>query len=182
MSETSNSAELEIELSYLLTRVPDGLDQIQPTRIVDVYLSDDSDLTTKLRLRQKDDKYEFTKKVNLDPNDLSMQHEYNVPLTKREFELLRGAGGREVIKDRYLLDAGGHTIEIDVFRGALGGFALAEVEFKSQAERAAFTPPDYCGADITQENFIAGAHLAGKSLSDIQPHLDRLGYKPLKIK
>jgi len=112
--------------------------------------------------------------VNTDPNDLSLQDEYTIPLTEREFKRLREAGGREVIKDRYEVPLGGHTMEIDVFREGLAGLIIIEVEFGSQAERDAFIPPEYFGTDVTQEDFIAGVYLAGKSYADIKSHIDRL--------
>lgn len=166
--------ETEIEVAYLCKELPAELLTDIPTRITDIYLSDEKDLLTKIRLRQKGETYEFTKKVNIDPSDLSIQNEYNVPLSKNEFEKLRGAGGREVVKDRYTSPYGKHILEIDVFRGELEGFVLVEVEFAGQTERDAFKPPAFCSHEVTQENFIAGAYLAGKSLADIQPDIDRI--------
>jgi CYTH domain-containing protein len=172
-----SSAELEIELAFLATRLPEGLENITPVRIVDFYLSDEP--MAKLRLRQKGTTFELTKKVCLDPNDFSQQQEYNTPLTLAEFEKLRTAGGREVVKDRYYLPLDKHTAEVDVFRGQLEGLVLIEFEFKSKAERDAFSPPDFCGADVSQEGFVSGAYLAGKSLGDIQADLDRFHYTAL---
>ena len=173
MSDNS-AAELEIEVAYMPKELPSELLSGKPVLIVDVYLSDETDLLSKLRLRQKDTVYEFTKKVNLDPDDLSIQQEYNTPLTKAEFEKLRSAGGREVVKDRYKVPLGEHTMEIDVFREKLEGLVIIEVEFKNQEAKEAFVAPDHFGNDITQENFIAGAYLAGKSLADIQSDIDRV--------
>lgn len=166
-------AEREIEVAYLPKHLPDGLLSTKPTRIVDIYLSGDDSLE-KLRLRQKGDKFEITKKVCADPNDLSLQDEYNISLNEQEFGALRKAGGREVVKDRYEVPLGEHTMEVDVFKGDMEGFVLIEVEFKSVAERDAFVPPEYFGAEVTQEDFIAGSYLAGRSLADIQPDIDRV--------
>jgi len=177
-----DSAVTEIEISYLPKELPAGLlDAIKPVRIVEIYLSNPSVLTTKIRLRQRGSTYELTKKVNLDPANLSVQKEYTIPLTKEEFELFRSAGGRELVKDRYKLPVQDHIAEFDVLRGDLDGFVMIEVEFTSEADRDAFVAPDYFGADITQEDFIAGAYLAGKTYTDIQSHLDRLGYVPINI-
>jgi adenylate cyclase len=174
MTDISNNAELEIEVTYLPKQVPDGLLAGSPTRIVDIYLSGEGELLTKLRLRQRGTKYEITKKVNLDPNDLSLQDEYTIPLTEKEFTKLRSIGGREVVKDRYLTPLGEHMMEIDVFRDRLEGLTVIEVEFKSKAKRDEFLAPDYFGKDVTQEDFIAGAYLAGKSYKDIESDIARL--------
>lgn len=173
MSDTATNAELEIEVAYLPKRVPEDLLTGSPTRIVDIYLSAENDLLTKLRLRQKGKKYEITKKVNINPSDLSLQDEYTIPLTEQEFKNLRKTGGREVTKDRYEVPLGAHMMEIDVFKRDLEGLIIIEVEFKDQAARDAFTPPDYFGDEVTQEDFIAGAYLAGKTYADIQPEIAR---------
>lgn len=180
MSNTRHAnQEQEIELAFLAKSLPKELQTIEPERIIDIYLSDDSDLLTKLRLRQKDDYYELTKKINTDPNDLSFQDEYTIPLSSHEFEKFCALGGREVIKDRYVIKHGHHDIEIDVFKGKLEGFVLIECEFKNLADRNAFVPPNYCGPEVTQEDFIAGVYLAGKRYADIEQELKRLDYKRL---
>jgi adenylate cyclase len=177
MTESGSNIELEIEAAYLAKRLPEGMSGAVPVRVLDIYISDDTDLLTKLRLRQKGDTYELTKKVNLDPADLSLQNEYTIPLTKEEFTKLRIAGKREVEKDRYMMAAGKHMAEIDVFQGALAGLVMIEFEFGSTDERNAFQPPAYCGSEVTQEDFVAGAYLAGKSYKDIASELEQLGYR-----
>jgi len=41
--------------------------------------------------------------------------------------------------------------------------------------------PDFCLADVTQEEFLAGGFLAGKKYLDIQSFLDKHGYKKVII-
>ena len=132
-----------------------------------------------LRVRQKDDSYEFTKKTQLDPHDASTQTEENVSLTKLEYEALAQGAGKEVAKTRYFYPYQDVTLEIDVFKGALKGLVLVDVEFPSQAARDAFVPPDFCATDVTQEAFIAGGMLAGKAYEDIRSQLEALNYQPL---
>lgn len=180
-STSSGSVELEIEVAYLVTEIPAEASSASVKRITDIYLSDSSDLLTKLRLRQNGDKYELTKKVVVDPSDLSTQHEYTIPLTETEFTMLKAAGGREVTKDRYTFSLADHTAELDVFRGDLEGFAIIEFEFTSSEARDAFVPPACCGADVTQEDFIAGAYLAGLSYTDIAEDLARYNYQPVTL-
>lgn len=162
------SAYQEIEVTYVPKYVPDALLQATPTRIIDRYLSPADDPRVKLRLRQTGKTYELTKKISNNLHDLSVQDEYTIPLTPDEFALFSRLDAREVIKDRYKSALGNKTIEIDVFRGKLEGLVLIEVEFISEAERNAFIPPDYFGNDVTQELFVAGTFLAGKSYADIE--------------
>jgi CYTH domain-containing protein len=171
--------EIEVERAFLATEIPVEIADYEPVRVTDIYLSSATDLLSKLRLRQKGDQYEMTKKVVLDPSDLSTQQEYNIPLTQGEFTSLRSAGGREVVKDRYLVPVKDRIAEIDIFRDLLKGFVIVEFEFGSAEERDEFVPPHFCGVDVTQEDFIAGAFLAGKSYADIAEDLQRFNYVPL---
>ena len=54
---------------------------------------------------------------------------------------------------------------------------LVDVEFSSNKEKSDFIMPDFCLADVTQEDFLAGGFLAGKKYSDIQFFLDKYNYK-----
>ncbi len=39
--------------------------------------------------------------------------------------------------------------------------------------------PDFCLVEVTQEDFVAGGMLCGKSYEDIKADLDRYGYTKL---
>ena len=54
--------ELELELTYLAKEIPNEIQNIQPTRIIDLYIPDTVE-HAHLRLRQKGEKYEITKKT-----------------------------------------------------------------------------------------------------------------------
>lgn len=55
------SQELELELTFLAKELPAEIKAMEPTRIVDVYVPDTPE-HSHLRLRQKGEKYEMTKK------------------------------------------------------------------------------------------------------------------------
>lgn len=171
------SAVLEIELTFLVTSLPD-LTGCKRREMRDVYFPADTAHPV-LRIRQKDDSYEFTKKTQLDPTDASTQREENVALTKAEYDALAKGSGKEVAKTRYFYPYQDVTLEIDVFKDGLKGLVLVDVEFESQDARDAFVRPDFCSTDVTQEEFIAGGMLAGKKYEDIRAQLEQFGYKPL---
>jgi CYTH domain-containing protein len=171
------STELEVEVTYLAARLPD-LTGCKHREMRDVYFPADA-AHAHLRIRQKDDSYEFTKKTQPDPDDAGTQNEENVILTKEEFDALAAGNGRELAKTRYYMPYNGYLAEIDVFKGDLKGLVVIEFEFKSKEERDAFVMPDFCLADVTQDEFIAGGVLAGKSLADMQPYLEPYHYKAL---
>lgn len=69
--------------------------------------------------------------------------------------------------------------EVDVFGEQLAGLVLIEFEFADEAAKDAFRPPACALADVTQEDFIAGGRLAGKTYLYIAPDLARFGYQKL---
>ena len=54
---------------------------------------------------------------------------------------------------------------------------LIDFEFATETEKNSFAIPEVALADVTQESFIAGGSLAGKSYADIEPELARFGYE-----
>ena len=73
----------------------------------------------------------------------------------------------------------GAPAEVDVFTEDLAGLVLIDFEFSTEAEKDDFTPPSIALADVTQEDFIAGGLLAGKTYDTITPELARFCYKKL---
>ncbi len=63
--------------------------------------------------------------------------------------------GRRIDKTRHrvTLDAGAiqHVAEVDICSGTLAGLSVAEVEFTSETDAAAFNPPDWFGPELTGE-------------------------------
>lgn len=172
----------EIERAFLPKHLPLAVIGATAVAVEDIYLSPPNDLLNKMRLRRQGEKCELTKKVVPDPAELSVQVEFNTPLTDAEYKLFRGLGGRALAKDRYtIIDEGGAQppMEVDVFAGSLKGLVLIEFEFPDETACAAFGVPDFCIADVTQEDFVAGAYLAGRSYAEIEPELARFGYEPI---
>lgn len=168
------SQSLEIEKTYLAKYIPVELSTLRSKAIKDVYIPDTEKPT--IRLRQNGDKYEMTKKVQVSEGDASAHTEYTIPLSGGEFMVFTELSKKTVEKTRYYYEYLGYTIEIDVFSGLLQGLVVVDVEFPNSEAYEAFTMPDFCLVDITQEDFIAGKYLAGRSIQDISGDLDRLGY------
>jgi len=169
---------IELELSYLAAAIPEGLEKCEHKTLSDVYFPA-SAAHAKLRIRQKGDTFELTKKTQADPNNAGNQREENIQLTLEEYGALAAGEGRSLTKTRYYLPYRGLTAEVDVFEGALAGLIIIEFEFDSPEVKNAFVMPDFCLADVTQEEFIAGGVLAGKSYADLQPQLEQFRYRPL---
>jgi CYTH domain-containing protein len=167
---------IELERTYLAKRLPEGLYECPSREMLDIYLPVSSRHPV-LRVRRNGDKLEMTKKTHVEGTDSSKMEEQTIRLSREEYEALTGIEGKRVGKIRYLYEIDGRTAEVDVFVGALSGLVLVDFEFETEAEKGAFPMPEFCLAEVTQEEFIAGGFLAGKSYDDIAPGLARFGYE-----
>lgn len=176
----THTPDIELENTYLAKELPAEVNGVTPKRLVDVYVPEfDSDHPC-LRIRQKGDSYEITKKHPVTDGDASVQFEATIPLDQKEFRTLAASSNRRVVKDRYNVTIHGSPAEVDVFRENLEGLVLIDFEFNNEEERARFVVPDVCLVDVTQEEFIAGGLLAGKSYDDIAERLQEFGYTPIR--
>lgn len=173
------SEELELEKTYLLKKLPSGLKDCKYIEIIDIYIPA-SKAHPNMRIRKKGDKIELTKKTPIN-NDASRQTEHTIPLSQEEFDALLVVPGKKVRKLRYYYLFKKQIAEIDVFQDELSGLVLADFEFTNPKEKEDFEAPDFCLVEITQEEFIAGGYLAGKTYSDIEADLNRFQYKKISF-
>jgi CYTH domain-containing protein len=69
--------------------------------------------------------------------------------------------GRRLVKIRHTReDAPGVVFELDVYEGALAGLVTLEVEFASEEDANAWTPPPWAGLDVTGDKAYANQTLA----------------------
>ena len=169
---------IEEERTYLAKSIPAGLSNCKQKELFDIYYPKEV-AHPHLRLRQRGDKYEMTKKYRLRPDDASSLMEQTIELTKEEFTALAAADGKRVRKIRHYLECNGITLEIDVFQDELAGLVLVDAEFETEKEKNGFTMPDFCLVEVTQEDFLAGGMLCGKSYQDIEEQLAEFGYSKL---
>lgn len=170
--------EIELEKTYLAKYLPEGLKSCPSKEIKDIYIPESTEHPI-LRLRKNNDKYEITKKSPVKGNDSSEQYEHTIALTKEEFSALEQVAGKKVSKIRYYYNHKGIQAEVDVFQADLAGLVLVDFEFKEVADKNNFEMPDFCLTDVTQDKVFAGGMLCGKKYSDIQTHLNELGYKKI---
>jgi CYTH domain-containing protein len=168
--------EIEYELTYLAKQIPSEVQGVTPSRVIDYYLPEAGVEHPHMRIRAKGDTYELTKKQPIEGKDSSAQTEHTISLSPEEYADLSANRTRYVAKDRYKVVIDGHEAEVDVFKDALEGLVLIDFEFSTREEQLAFTMPEVCLADVTQETFIAGGILAGKSYADLQEFLEQYGY------
>ncbi len=166
---------IELEKTFLLKEIPKGLKECKSKEVIDIYIPKDRDHPT-LRIRKNGDKYEMTKKEPVEQGDSSTQKEQTIILSEKEFNELMNLDGKKAHKIRYYYNHNGKQAEIDVFQGPLKGLILADFEFNSKEEKENFEMPDFCLKEVTQELFIAGGMICGKTYEDIEENLKRFNY------
>lgn len=134
---------MEIERKYLIEQLPENYNTFPFHQIEQGYLS----THPVVRIRRQDNEFFLTYKSG----GLMVREEYNLPLTLEAYYHLRQkVDGILITKKRYLIPYNEHlTIELDVFEGDLAPLILAEVEFDTEEEANAFTPPEWFGEDVT---------------------------------
>lgn len=154
------SVPYEIERKYLVDAVPPGLERYPHEAIVQGYLVVAED-GSEVRLRRRGGAYVQTVKRG----EGGVRMEVEVALTREQFEALWAAVNHAPIeKVRYEIPFEGHTIELDVYGGALDGLVTAEVEFDTADASAAFTPPSWFGRDVTDDPRYRNRSLARAGL------------------
>jgi adenylate cyclase len=171
----------EFELTFLAKELPEGFTtELSSKEILDIYIPKSADHAI-LRIRKNGDAYEITKKQPVSGTDSSHQTENTIPLTKEEFEVLSNLPGKRLRKIRYYYSENGTDYEIDIFKDQLEGLVVVDVEFNSNEEKAKFVAPDWVLADVTQDKFIAGGILCGRSYADIETELQSRNYKKIVV-
>ena len=169
---------IELERTFLVKRIPDELKNCESKEIIDIYLPKE-ERHPKLRIRKNGNKFEITKKEPETQGDFSKQVEYTIPLKEKEFISLSKIDGKKIHKIRYYYKYNDQIAEIDLFLGELKGLIIADFEFENEDEKNNFEIPDFCLAEVTQEEFIAGGFICGKKYEDIEEHLKKYDYKRL---
>jgi CYTH domain-containing protein len=147
---------MEIERKFLVTDLPPEAAQAPSSELRQGYLALDGAVEVRVRA---------------DGDDRVLTIKGGSGLTRTEAELSLDAErfdalwplteGRRVDKRRHQLALDdGLVLEVDVYAGALDGLMTAEVEFASEADSAAFTPPPWLGRELTGDKRYANQSLA----------------------
>lgn len=144
----------EVERKFLVR----GLPPVSPAgeRVEQGYLSTAAD-ELEVRVRRKGRARVLTLKGRGDLSRIEIEKD----VTEAEFaELWPLTEHARVEKTRYTLPHDGHVIELDVYDGALRGLVVAEVEFASADDAAAFRPPSWFGDEVTRDGRYKNRRLA----------------------
>lgn len=147
---------MEIERKFLVHTLPENLDDFPHRTLEQGYLCTEP----VVRIRRDEDEYILTYKSK----GLMTREEYNLPLTRDAYiHLSQKVDGRIIKKERYWIPYNNTlTIELDIFGGDLAPLILAEVEFSSEEEANAFTPPSWFADDVTFSGLYHNSYLSKK--------------------
>jgi adenylate cyclase len=139
---------MEIEHKFLVTGNSYRQDATRRCEIKQGFLSRDPERT--VRVRVKDDKGYITIKGLANESGVSRyEWEKEIPVKDAE-ELMLLCEPGIIDKTRYLVPAGAHTIEVDVFHGDNEGLVLAEVELPD--EGSPIERPQWLGEEVTGDS------------------------------
>jgi adenylate cyclase len=156
----------EIERKFLVTDLPTSLDCYDRTRISQGYVAVfDKD---ELRVRERSD---GSLTLTVKQGSGLSREEHEIPLSEGLYlQLWPATKGRRVFKERYRIpcEDGNHVIELDIYTEHLAGLKIAEVEFESEDEAAAFRPPPWFGREVTYNSEYKNRALAERiSLAEL---------------
>ncbi len=135
----------EIERKFLLKQLPGETAKIRPLSIQQGYLAIEEN-GNEIRVRKANDQFFLTvkSKGNLERTEVELN------ITKTEFDQLWPlTEGRQIKKNRYVLQKGAYAVEIDEFKGKLKGLFLAEIEFPHIEAAHQFQPLAWMGKEVT---------------------------------
>ena len=167
-------ARIERERRFLLAGPPAPSAVVATFSITDRYLTG-----TRLRLRHVhhidggNDEYKFTQKI---PSGLPGPVQgliTNIYLTRAEYEILARVPAAVLSKTRLRVP----PVGIDIFEGELAGLIVAEAEFTSDTSTAAFSPPPYCTAEITDDPRFTGGSLVHSNRDQLALWLAEYGIR-----
>jgi adenylate cyclase len=137
----------EIERKFLVKEsIQTVLQQLEPKAIRQGYIMDGPDGKT-VRVRTKGSKGFLTIKGKTTGISRA-EFEYEIPLEEARV-LLDQFCGLTLSKDRYAVEAGGKTWDVDVFHDKLEGLIVAEIELETEDE--AFELPEWAGREVSDD-------------------------------
>ncbi|MCC8170455.1 MAG: CYTH domain-containing protein [Parabacteroides sp.] len=146
----------EIERKFRVTGNDFTAEAYSAQRIVQGYICSAHGRTVRVRIRGE--KGYLTIKGPSDEKGLSRyEFEQEIPLPDAE-QLLALCEPGVIDKTRYLVRAGRHVFEVDVFRGENEGLVVAEVELGSEDEP--FERPAWLGEEVSGDRRYYNSMLA----------------------
>jgi adenylate cyclase len=149
---------IEIERKFLVPVPPPAAQLGTGVPIRQGYLAEEDAVEVRVRIASAD----ATLTVKAGSGLSRTEVEVSIPVDQAE-SLWPHTAGRRIDKTRHrvtLDDSEGLVAEVDVYRGALAGLCVVEVEFGSDTDAARFDPPAWFGPELTGQPGWSNAALA----------------------
>jgi CYTH domain-containing protein len=151
----------EIERKFLVNNlIHEVLKAHQPLAICQGYIYDGADGKT-VRVRTKGNKGYLTIKGK-STGISRTEFEYEIPYADAVI-LLEKFCEKTLIKDRYNIEVGGMTWDVDQFHGQLEGLIVAEIELEDEAQ--SFEHPEWLAQEVSDDARYYNVNLINGSLS-----------------
>lgn len=149
---------IEIERKFLVKSLDFISKSYKKTKITQGYLNSDPNRTVRIRL--KESLAYLTVKGKSNATGTS-RFEWEKEIDPKEAnQLLCLCEDFIIDKTRYLVKAGEHTFEIDIFHGDNEGLILVEIELTSEEET--FSTPEWLGEEVTGDIRYYNSYIAKK--------------------
>ena len=146
---------VEIERKFVVPDPPGDLERHASEQIHQGYLVVSGD--SEVRIRSLGDERFLTVKRGSG----IQRAELEIEISDQQFQALwKLVEGRHVTKRRFYLPLGTLTAEVDIYGGELDGLITADVEFESMDAGERFEPPEWFGAEVTDDDRFANQSLA----------------------
>lgn len=149
----------EIERKFLVQSDAFKKEAYRKIPIAQAYLNTDPERTVRIRTTGET-AYITVKGKSGDSGTTRFEWEMEIPLQEAK-ALLKLCEPGKIIKDRYLVKAGRHDFEVDVFHETLEGLVIAEVELNDENEK--FRKPSWLGKEVTGNKEYYNSSLATKA-------------------
>jgi CYTH domain-containing protein len=173
----NKTAHTELHRLFLVERLPEPLTAASShLQIFDTYIPH-----TRFRVRQMRDPLTNNWTRVLQQRFCATEGEHAVTklvemhLDDDEFAVFERMHGMETRKNRYFHEFDRAAVAFDVYLGGLRGLTTAKVGFDSREQMLAYEPAPFMIFEVTEEEFFDGPSLAGRSFSEVEAEVSRLG-------
>lgn len=162
-----NAYKTEIRRIFVIASLPPMVERnTSHLQILDQYLAGD-----RLRLRTVRDpasrrRYHLLQQRQTVGDDRGMIKIAEILLDEGEAAAFAASGLREIRKNRYLIETGEQTIEIDVYLGSLAGLVTAVVRFEDSTTAEEFELP-FDGREVTHHPNFWDIELAALNFGEL---------------
>lgn len=162
---------MEIERKFLITKLPENLEQYSCHYLEQVYIS--TNPVIRVRKKQSIKPSESPESTHyiltVKSSGMMSRQEFEMELSEEEYENLLSKGESNTIsKRRYEIPLENNlTLELDIFDGTFDGLVLGEIEFTSEEDAKKYNPSELMVKEVTFDSRFHNSTLSKMSQTEI---------------